>query len=289
MKGILLTGSALGLAFFSQTAQAQDTAKAQGATPDEAEQHNPGGLTVITVTAQRREETLQDAAIPINAASGEDLVKSGVADATALNKVAPSLYVSSGGGANAGFFVRGVGNFTNNGYTAPAVAFNIDGVYIGRVSSTLASFLDVDRVEVLKGPQGTLYGRNATGGAINVIPKKPVLGALEGNISGQYGNYDALELTGAVNLPMGEQVAARLAASYSKRDGYFDDNTWRSKDLALRAQVYAELSDAVNIRLSMDYSTQKGTVSGVNIDGIYTFTPFNPAATVPNWRYVEAP
>jgi iron complex outermembrane receptor protein len=289
MKTALFAGSALAFALCAQAAQAQD-----GGTDEQVEstaeaEESQGGINVITVTAQRREETLQDAAIAINAATGEDLIRSGVTDASGLNKIAPSLYVSTGGGANAGYFVRGVGNFTNNGYTAPAVAFNIDGVYMGRPSSTIASFLDVNRVEVLKGPQGTLYGRNATGGAINVIPNTPRLGLFEGEVSAQYGNYDAYELTGVINVPVAETIATRFAASYSDRDGYFSDGTGSAEDLALRGQIYAEISDAIDARLSVDYSTQQGTGPGLNVDGVFVFTPFNPAATIPNWTFVEAP
>ncbi len=285
----LFAGTAISLALICQTATAQDAGAAGAATRDQAAGQRPGGLDVITVTAQRREETLQDAAIPINAATGEQLELAGVVDATALNRVAPALYVVNGGGANPGYFVRGVGNFTNNGYTNPAIAFNIDGVYIGRTSSTLASFLDLNRVEVLKGPQGTLYGRNATGGAVNVIPNAPVLGELSGKISGQYGNYDAYQLTAVLNAPIGDRVALRLAGSKGEHDGYYDDGTGDADDLGLRAQVLFEASDSFNVRVSADYSTTKGVGQGVNVDGVYTFSPFNPGATIPNWNFVAAP
>ncbi len=288
MAKYVLSGSVALLALCSHPAMAQDQAAAEEDGESAAEAPS-SGLNVITVTAQRREETLQDAAIPINAIGGDELVQAGVPDATALNKVAPALYVVSGGGANAGYFVRGVGNFTNNGYTNPAIAFNLDGVYIGRPSSTIASFLDVNRVEVLKGPQGTLYGRNATGGAINVIPNTPRLGELSGNVAAQYGNYDALELSGALNVPVGDRVAARVAATYSERDGYYSDGTDATEDIALRGQIYAELADGLDIRLSADYSTQKGTGPGLNIQGAYVFTPFSPGATIPNWTFVSAP
>ena len=285
MKKWLWTGSALAAFALSQGAAAQDTVQAG----DETLQEEPRGLDAIIVTAQRREETLQDAAIPINAASGEELTRTGVVDATQLNKVAPALYVPEAGGANVGYFVRGVGNFANNGYTNPAVAFNLDGVYIGRPSSTVASFLDVNRVEVLKGPQGTLYGRNATGGAVNVIPNAPRLGVLEGEVSAQYGNYDALETTGVINLPAGDGVAVRLAGTYAERDGYYSDGTGAREDLALRGQVLFEISPAADLRVSADYSTQGGTGSGINVDGVYTFAPFTPDATVPNWQFIAAP
>ncbi len=281
-----LATTALSLSLLSAAAHAKNASDQDRA--DEAAEER-GGLNVITVTAQRREESLQDAAIPINAASGEELGRAGVVDATQLNKVAPALYVPESGGANAGYFIRGVGNFANNGYTNPAVAFNLDGVYIGRPSSTLASFLDVNRVEILKGPQGTLYGRNATGGAVNVIPNAPRLGVVEGSVSAQYGNYDALELTGVVNLPVAENIAARFAGSYAQRDGYYSDGTGAAEDLALRGQLLFELSPDVDFRISADYSTQTGTGSGLNIDGVYTFAPFTPDAPVPNWQFIPAP
>jgi len=282
----LLATTAVSLMLMSHAAHAQ-TASDDNQSADAAEDRV--GLSVITVTAQRREESLQDAAIPINAVSGEDLSRAGVVDATQLNKVAPALYVPEAGGANVGYFIRGVGNFANNGYTNPAVAFNLDGVYIGRPSSTVASFLDVNRVEVLKGPQGTLYGRNATGGAVNVIPNAPRLGVFEGSVSAQYGNYDAVNLTGVLNLPVGDNVAARFAAAYADRDGYFSDGTGSAKDLALRGQLLFDITPEIDLRLSGDYSTQKGTGPGLNIDGVYTFAPFTPGATVPNWRFIPAP
>jgi iron complex outermembrane receptor protein len=294
MRKIYMVSSAVGaiaIAVSGGPAMAQEAA-AQVET-EEAQPSTSGGLNVITVTAQRREESLQDAAIPINAASGAELTATGVTDATLLNRVAPALYVTSGGGANAGYFVRGVGNFTNNGYTNPAVAFNLDGVYVGRPSSTIASFLDVNRVEVLKGPQGTLYGRNATGGAINVIPNRPQLGETSGSVSAGYGNYDAFDVTGVVNLPLGDNVAIRLAATHSSRDGYNTDGTNDADDLALRGQIFAELGDNVDVRLSIDYSTQGGVGPGTTIEGNYAFAPpFVPGRNdlpVPGWAFVPAP
>lgn len=294
MRRVYLLGTAIGALAIAMSGH---SAMAQEATaPAEAEDtgaNASGGLSVITVTAQRREESLQDAAIAINAISGDELATAGVTDATLLNQVAPSLYVTAGGGANAGYFVRGVGNFTNNGYTNPAIAFNLDGVYVGRPSSTIASFLDVSRVEVLKGPQGTLYGRNATGGAINVIPNRPRLGETSGSVSAGYGNYDAFDITGVVNLPIGDNVAVRLAGTHATRDGYNADGTGDADDLAFRGQIYAELGDSVDVRLSVDYSTQGGVGPGVTIDGNYIFTPpFVPGVDdlpVPGWTFNPAP
>mgnify|MGYP003624616359 FL=1 len=292
MRNTTASKAALSLALVSamvaSPVSAQDTADA-----DSDNAQRSGGLGVIVVTAQRKAESLQDAAIPINAATGDELALAGVTDATALNKIAPALYTTAGGGANAGYFIRGVGNFTNNGYTNPAVAFNIDGVYIGRPSSTIASFLDVAVVEVLKGPQGTLYGRNATGGAVNVIPTKPQLGEFSGNVSAGYGNYDAFNIEGAINVPIADSGALRVAATVNQHDGYNSDGTFDAKDFAIRGQFYAEPSDYFNFRMSMDYSTQKGVGAGTNIQGVYNIIPPVPALRanqpVNGWRFDAAP
>ena len=302
MRSILLASSALALVASANSANAQDNQTGEepdahhpvnGQPHDDGAEANQRGLDVIMVTAQRREESLQDAALAITAVSGDELVAAGITDPTQLNRVAPALVATSGGGANAGYFIRGVGNFTNNGYTNPAVSFNIDGVVIGRTSSTIASFLDVASIEVLKGPQGTLYGRNATGGAINVNPAHPRLGVTEGRIMASYGNYDAVQAEGMLNLPLGDQVAVRLAAGMQNRDGYNSDGTTDADDLALRAQIYAELTDTLNVRLSADYSTQQGVGPGTSIQGFYRFAgpnvPGRLDLPVPAWTFVPAP
>ncbi|MDP5133729.1 MAG: TonB-dependent receptor [Paraglaciecola sp.] len=247
------------------------------------------GIEVIQITAQRKSESLQDAAIPINAASGARLEKLGITDAVGLNKIAPALSVSTGGGANTAYFIRGVGNFTNNGYTNPAVSFNIDGVYIGRPSSTISSFLDLDRVEVLKGPQGTLYGRNSTGGAINVISKAPVLNENSGRIKLGFGNFSERNLTAIGNFEVSDDSAIRLAATISKRDGYFSDGSSDADDVALRASYFLQATDDLNIRVSTDYSTQKGVGAGVQFMGHYSFAAFQSSLPVPSWSFNPAP
>ncbi len=228
-------------------------------------------LEEVIVTAQHREETLQDAAIPISVATGEELGRLGVTNVGGLNNISPSLQVNRSGGANVSYFVRGVGNFTSNSYTDPAVAFNLDGVYLGRPSSSTASFLDVERIEVLKGPQGTLYGRNATGGAINVIPVKPVLGENLGSLTLSFGNYDAIEMNGTANVAMGESTAVRVAATIIEDDGYNDDGTGQTDDIAVRTQIFSELSDTVDLRLSLDYAEVKGTGTAAILEGNYAF------------------
>ena len=105
----------------------------------------------------------------------------------------PGLLVPPSGGGAVNYFIRGTGNFVQEPFSDPAIAFNQDNIYIARPFATGGPFYDLERVEVLKGPQGTLYGRNATGGAINVIPEKPSLDHLGGYVSASYGNYNAYD------------------------------------------------------------------------------------------------
>ena len=144
---------------------------------------------------------------------------------TTLNSLSPGLRVAPAGGGNAFYFIRGVGNFTSASFADPAVAVNLDNVYIGRPVATTGPFYDLERVEVVKGPQGTLYGRNATGGAINVVPEKPQLDIVSGCVNASYGSYDAYDVEGAVNAPIGSFSAVRISGAFLGHNGYLSDGT----------------------------------------------------------------
>ena len=189
-----------------------------------------------------------------------------------LSKAVPALVAANNGGANTTFFIRGVGNFTSNSYSDPSIAFNYDGVYIGRPTNTQGQFFDLQRVEVLKGPQGTLYGRNATGGAINVIPNRPVLDQTSGDIQASYGNYNAVQVQGDVNVPVWTNSALRLAGTYSKHDGYLTDGTSDQDLYGLRAQLLTQLSPSLTNRIDVDYAHDGGAGTG---SYQYGSTPFN--------------
>ena len=248
-------------------------------------------LEEIIVTAQRKAENVQDAAVPINVATADDLNRAGVASTGTLNKIAPALFTTEIGGANAVYFVRGAGNFTANSYTDPVIAFNVDGVYLGKASTTTASFLDIERIEVLKGPQGTLYGRNATAGAVNVIPAKPELGETGGYVRAGYGNYEAWNLSGAFNMPLGEDFAIRLAAATINNDGFNDDGTFAKEDIAFRGQIFGNLTEAIDVRLSVDHSTAEGAGPGGTFSGNYAFVPGTAAGglNIANYMFIPAP
>lgn len=241
----------------SENAASADAAPEPAAAPAE------DGLGEIVVTAQRRSENLQRAAVAVSVVQGSDLVNAGITQPARLGELVPALTIQPASTGNL-IFVRGVGNFTLTPNSDPAIAFNYDGVYVGRPSSTNGLFFDLDRIEVLKGPQGTLYGRNATGGAINVIPTQPRLGDLSGYATASYGNYDTVTAEGAVNVPIGERGAFRLSASTSRHDGYLSDGTSDDKTTSLRLQVKSELSPLLTVRVAGDYSQQRGRGSGAS-------------------------
>lgn len=257
MKAFWLATSALVLTTTPSIVYAQTGAR---------EQAEDTGLDEIIVTAQRREESSQRAAVALDVVSTGELANAGVITTETLNAAVPSLYVSKGGGATTSYFIRGVGNFTNNGFTDPAIAFNADGVYVGRPGSTIGAFYDLERIEVLKGPQGTLYGRNATAGAINVISAKPVPGEFSGRFAFGYGNYNAIDGEAAINVPMGPDGALRISGKLVDRDGYNSDGTSDEEGHAVRVQMLANLSDHLTVRVIGDYSH----TGGVGIGGSFT-------------------
>lgn len=277
MRISLLLGTAL--VAYSSCALAQDPA-ANASAVSTAQESGDDGLQEIVVTAQRRSESLQKAAVAVDVVSGRALVDSGLTTSGQLGSIIPSLSVQNNGGANTTFFLRGVGNFTVNGYSDPAIAFNYDGVYVGRPTSTSGVFYDLERVEVLKGPQGTLYGRNATGGAINILPVKPIAGETSGFAAISYGNYNALNAQGALNLPLGEHGAIRISGNIVSRDGYMSDGTSDEETQAFRVQMMGELTPDLTIRVAADYAHNGGKGVGARYAQAFSFNPVAGAYVV---------
>ncbi|MDT0510108.1 TonB-dependent receptor domain-containing protein [Novosphingobium sp. MMS21-SN21R] len=233
---------------------------AQSAEPESSNQ----GLSEIIVTAQRREENLQKAALPVSAVAGDVLTQQSITQATDITRLVPSLQIAPAASFTQ-IYLRGVGTFGANAFAEQGVAFNLDGVYLSRPAAPAALFYDLERIEVLKGPQGTLYGRNATGGAVNLITKRPTLGNASGYINAEYGNYDALKGSGAINLPVGDIAAIRLSAQYAKHDGYFSDGYDDEDTLGVRGQFRLDTGDGFNMNLMLDYGNVGGKGSGGTI------------------------
>ena len=229
-----------------------------------------GGISEIIVTAQRKEESLQKAALAIDAVSGDDLAQRGIASATDITKAVPAISLPSPGGNISSIFIRGVGNVTTSSYNDPAVTPSYDGVVLGRGAGVFgAAFYDLARVEVLKGPQGILYGRNATGGAVNIIPNRPVIGRNGAGFNVSAGNYDAVDADAYVNLGVSDNSALRLGAAYAVRDGYNRDGTDDLRRGSLRAQFLIEPSNDLSLRIGADYTHLGGRGVGGSYVGGY--------------------
>ncbi|MEZ5459346.1 MAG: TonB-dependent receptor [Steroidobacteraceae bacterium] len=195
---------------------AASVAGAQGAADE-----GPQGLEEIVVTAQKRAESLQDTPIAITAISGDQLQELNRDDVAAIASQTPSLAYSEAGGESQ-IYIRGVGSNLFSVGADPSVAINLDGIYLGRSNMGLTQFLDVERVEVLRGPQGTLYGRNATGGAINIYSRMPT-DTLQGYGSVILGSDDRREMNAAIGGPLSDNWSFRVALRGLKDDGYTDN------------------------------------------------------------------
>ena len=183
-----------------------------------------------------------------------------------MSNLIPGLSAPAAGGGNVFYFIRGVGNFTASPFAESAVAVNLDNVYLGLPIVSSVPYFDLERVEVLKGPQGTLYGRNATGGAINIIPEKPQIGSYSGYVTAGYGNYDAYTAEGAVNLPVGDRSALRISTDFIGHNGYLSDGTSDEDTKAGRIQFLSRITPQLTVRVSGDYTD----LGGLGVGGTYT-------------------
>jgi iron complex outermembrane receptor protein len=246
----LLAGAAAIAAAMPGVALAQD----QGGEP-EAEQ----GSNVIIVTASKREQTLQEVPIAVSVTSGEVLEQAQIRDVLDLQTVTPSLRVSQLQSASSTtFIIRGFGNGDNNFGIEPSVGVFIDGVFRSRSAAALSDLNMVQRIEVLNGPQSTLFGKNASAGVISVITKEPQY-EFGGLVEASYGNFNAIVLRGEVTGPISENVAFSLDGSYNKRDGYakivnLDEDISERNRWSARGQLLIEPTPDLKIRAIADYS-----------------------------------
>lgn len=245
----LLAGAAAFALAMPGAAFAQDQEPEAGAEEDS---------NVIIVTASKREQTLQETPISVSVTSAETLENAQIRDVLDLQTVTPSLRVSQLQSASATtFIIRGFGNGDNNFGIEPSVGVFIDGVFRSRSAAALSDLNGVSRIEVLNGPQSTLFGKNASAGVISVVTKEPQY-EFGGLLEASYGNYNALVLKGEITGPIGENVAFGIDGSYNRRDGYAeivnlgedisDRNRWTA-----RGQLLIEPSADLKIRAIADY------------------------------------
>ena len=261
------------------SAQAQVTAGGApqtGRAPPDTEAASVG-YEEIVVTAQRRSESVQDVPISITALSGETLAQAGIQDTERLSTLTPGLLVQRS--VVGKISIRGVGNENYTISGDPGVAVHSDGVYVARAAAGLFDLFDVNRVEVLRGPQGTLYGRNATGGVINVIPNTPTddLGA---RVAAEYGNYDAIRVEGMVNAPIGAGWAVRLAGLGSWRDGFT-----RNTNAPARSRGFGDLDskDVIAARAQLAYDADSPFTARLSVEVL------RDDSNLPAYKYLNRP
>lgn len=220
-------------------------------------------MTEVVVTARQREETLQNVPIAVSAIGGELLDSSNSVNTQQLAQLVPSLYFNSANPRNTAYTIRGLGSNTlsvsaaNDGIE-PGVGFYVDGVYHGRPATAAFDFTDIERIEVLRGPQGTLFGKNTTGGAINIISRAPTF-VPEASAQVTFGNYDFMQAKASFSGGLTERLAGRLAAQVTRRDGLIthvstDRKLNAQNNVALCGQLLFQATDDMSLRLIADVS-----------------------------------
>jgi iron complex outermembrane receptor protein len=218
-------------------------------------------LEEVIVTAQKRAESLQEATISITAIQGNEISKFAVMNANDLQNQMPSVQFMTSGLTNT--MIRGVGTYNNQPNVDAAVAWNIDGTYISHHHATPPILFDLERLEVVRGPLGTLYGRNSNGGAINILTARPELGEWRARASMGVGNYNQIDTDFMLNIPIGEHSALRLSAANDYADGYFEDQSEGTDNYAFRARYLYEPNDRLSVLATFEWSEVDG--SGVGL------------------------
>ena len=181
-------------------------------------------LEETIVVAQKREQSLQDVAAAVSTLQGEDFDVLNIDDPFDFSDRVPGLVANEVQGYRRTFAIRGIGNeVPDNAATKPGVAYHIDGIFMSNDFALFQDLVDIERVEVLRGPDGTIYGNSSSGGAVNVITRKPDPAGASGFISGEIGSYSTQNVRGSFNLPFSDTLAARISASQRSRDGFTDN------------------------------------------------------------------
>jgi outer membrane receptor protein involved in Fe transport len=251
-----VTTSALALAM-GGTAFAQDTNT--GETVGQADEATSAPGDVIIVTAQRQAESLQEVPIAVSAFNAEALEKQQIKNASDLQLTLPNVTFTKGNFSGGGIFtIRGVGDLCVGVTCDSATAIHLDGTPLLGTRFFETEYFDIDRIEVLRGPQGTLFGRNATSGVVNVIPARPNLNRFMAAVEGEYGNYDSTKAKAMVNVPITDWAAARVAGIYVRRSGYtkniFDGRHFDDRDIySIRGSLRLEPTSTTTIDLLASY------------------------------------
>ena len=221
-----------------------------------------GAIEEVTVSARRRDEAAQDVPIPVSVVSGQLITDVGAFNVNRIKELVPTVQLYSSNPRNTAVNIRGLGTtfgLTNDGIEG-GVGFYVDGVYYARPAAQALDFIDVDRLEVLRGPQGTLFGKNTTAGAIVVTTRKPSF-TPDATFELGYGNEDFVQAKGSFSGPLGEKLAGRISLSSTQRDGNVYNvrtNEWINTldNQGVRAQLLFTPSDKIDVTASIDYTKQ---------------------------------
>ena len=214
-----------------------------------------GVLEEVVVTATKRAESLQDIPVTVNAFSSETIQEAGINNAGDLAIMTPALNINVNTSPfNARMTIRGIGTAQTDPALEPSVGLFVDGVFFGRTGLGMSDLTDIERIEVLQGPQGTLYGKNTNAGAISVITKKPNFEEFEGYVEASAGDYSMYRLTASASGPLTDTLAYRLSGSMHERDGYYDnsagDDLNDADDWNVQGKLQWEPTDTLSILLS---------------------------------------
>ena len=216
-------------------------------------------LEEVIVTTEKRTESVQDVSQAVTAITSSEIETKNINSMVDLSAIVPGVTVAKNEGYKTVISIRGIGNETNqNAIAAPSVAFHLDGVFIASPFSLLTDFVDIDRIEVIRGPQGTLFGQNSTAGAINVVTSAPSLDEESSVLKMSIGNYNMKKLTTSFNVPISDSVATSFSFSGHKRDGYAFNTTLQQElddanDFSMRNDWYFQLSDTSSLRFFGQY------------------------------------
>ncbi|WP_395396182.1 TonB-dependent receptor (plasmid) [Novosphingobium sp. BL-8A] len=254
--------------------------------PAFAQSDQANGIEEIVVTAQKRAESLQNTPISIAAFNERDLENRGISGLTDLRATVPALQLTPfpNNAASTQIFMRGVGLSDDQITQDGGVAVYMDGIYVARSQGLAMEVSDLERIEVLRGPQGTLYGRNATGGAINFITRKPELSTFGFKGQATLGNFDTRQFKGAINVPLGDTIAVRLSYANQQQDGFVDNpgtivKRWGDEDRqAMRADVLWQPVGDFSVRYSYDRSIIHDTPAYVALSTLYPNQTPRPGA-----------
>ncbi len=233
---------------------AQDAAPQSGTAADPAEEDDGVFNTDIVVTAQRQSQRLQDVPIAVSAFSAESLDAQQIENTSDLQLTLPNVTFSKGNFTGASFTIRGIGDLCVGVSCDSATAIHLNDQPLAATRLFETEFFDLEQVEVLRGPQGTLFGRNATSGVVNFRTARPDLSGFSAAAELEYGNFESVKVKGMVNIPLGENAGLRLAGTYLNRDGYttnlFDNTDIDGRDLyGIRASLRWEPTDSTTIDL----------------------------------------